>query len=126
MAVTSVMRPSSSSAVTSRGLSGSAFLPLPEGPLKEIWSAASYGAADSGLPSLLQAVAPAVRASTIRVQERTVRVRGVWLMYVTLGRFVSSGALGNSYEGRILLHPAIEAPAKAGARTLLTECPGSR
>lgn len=48
VAVTSVMRPPEPSAVISRGLSGSAFLPLPTGALKEICSAASYGLAESG------------------------------------------------------------------------------
>ncbi len=77
MAVTSVMRPSSPEAVTWRGLSGSAFFPLPVGPLKEICPAASYGLADSGLPPPdPQAVTPAPREITSRVQLTTVRVRG--------------------------------------------------
>ncbi len=78
--MTSVMRPSSLLAVTSRGLSGSARFPASVGPLKEIRPAASYGLADRGLPSEPQAVTPAPRAATSSVQLTTVRVRGVWFI----------------------------------------------
>ncbi|CAM5522857.1 hypothetical protein SALBM217S_04479 [Streptomyces griseoloalbus] len=67
-ATTSVMRPSESSATISRGLSGSAGFPSSREPLKEIWSAASYGSADSGLPSEEQPVTPAPRAATSSAQ----------------------------------------------------------
>lgn len=68
------------SAVISRGLSGSARFPASVGPLKEIWSAASYGLADSGLSPEPQEVTPAPRAITSNAQPTTVRVRGVCFM----------------------------------------------
>ena len=67
-AVTSVIRPSESSATISRGLSGSAGSSPSADTLKEIRSAASYGSADSGLPSEEQPVTPAPRATTSSVQ----------------------------------------------------------
>ncbi len=80
IAVTSVIFASSSLTLTSRGLSGSAFSPS-AGPLNEIRSAASWGLSDSGsLSGPPQAVAPATRVTTSRVQLTTVWMRGVWFM----------------------------------------------